>query len=140
MDKRNSRFPGLLILFTVTVLCVAVLSALCVATVRADEAMTEHYAATVENIYECEKAGQLWLSRVDGARGEDGSLIVSELPPNTEAEGEIVSTVIRENGWELSAAARVRGDEPIEVICWTKQALWEENTSLKLWQEDEPWI
>ena len=140
MDKMRSRFPGVLILFTVTLLCVAVLSALCVATTRADCAMTEHYANTVDKIYACERAGQRWLSEVDGARSESGTLIEAELPPDTNVEGEIVSTVIRENGWELNASVRISGNEPAEVISWTKQAIWEEDTSLTLWQEDEPWM
>lgn len=139
MDKLRSRFPGLLILFTVTVLCVAVLSALCVATVRADRAMTERYARTVDAMYECERAGQRWLAQVDGARSESGALVVSELPPDTTVKGDTASTVIEENGWQLCASVRISGNEPIRVVCWIRQALWEEDTSLKLWQEDAPW-
>lgn len=140
MDKMRARFPGLLILFTVTILCVAVLSALCVATVKADRAMTERYAETVTEIYQCERAGQEWLALVDAARNDDGSLREDKLPSDTVTEGEIVSTELTENGWRLCASVRIHGQEPLEVIEWTKQAVWEEDTSMTLWLEDEPWM
>lgn len=118
--REGGRFPGLLILFTVIMLCVAVLSVLCVATVKADRAMAQRYGDMVTNMYQCESAGQRRLAELDAAGGSD-----------------IVTIDLTQSGWALHAEVRLTEGEAPEILCWTKQAEWEEDTDLVLWQEEE---
>ena len=134
-DRASARFPGVLILFTVTLLCVTVLSALCVATVKADRAMTERYADTVKEIYRCESRGQRCLSEADEAF-EDGAWNMDRLPAWARVEDGVLYGEIEGDGWELCMAVAPDGEGETEVTRWTKRALWEEDTSLTLWQED----
>lgn len=134
-DRASARFPGVLILLTVTLLCVTVLSALCVATVKADRAMTERYADTVKEIYRCESRGQRCLAEADGAF-EDGGWNMDRLPAWARVEDGVLYGEIEGDGWELCMAVAPDGEGGTEVTRWTKRALWEEDTSLTLWQED----
>lgn len=134
-DRASARFPGVLILFTVTLLCVTVLSALCVATVKADRAMTERYADTVKEIYRCESRGQRCLAEADEAF-EDGGWNMDKLPAWARVEDGVLYGDIEGDGWELCMAVAPDGEGGTEVTQWTKRALWEEDTSLTLWQED----
>ena len=134
-DSASARFPGVLILFTVTLLCVTVLSALCVATVKADRAMTERYADTVKEIYRCESRGQRCLAEADEAF-EDGAWNMDRLPAWARVEDGVLYGEIEGDGWDLCMAVAPDGEGGTEVTQWTKRALWEEDTSLTLWQED----
>ena len=134
-DRASARFPGVLILFTVTLLCVTVLSALCVATVKADRAMTERYADTVKEIYRCESRGQRCLAKAD-EDFEDGAWNMDRLPAWARVEDGVLYGEIEGDGWELCMAVAPDGEGETEVTRWTKRALWEEDTSLTLWQED----
>ena len=61
---------------------------------------------------------------------------MDRLPAWARVEDGVLYGEIEGDGWELCMAVAPDGEGGTEVTQWTKRALWEEDTSLTLWQED----
>lgn len=126
MENRRFRVGSMAVLFTVTLLCVAIFAALTVTTALADEKTALRFGEHVQQQYACENLGQQWLARADAFQkglepmpeetvlGEDGSL----------------STCIRYGSMELNICL----DRTGRLVRWDCAARWQPEEHWQLWQ------
>ena len=126
---------SLTILFAVTLICVAVLSVLCVSTARADRAVTEHYTDHLSDLFDCERAGQEWLAQVDAALAESGEAVATaDLPEGCTLEGNELSAALTRNGVTLTIRLELfpRGGGRYRILTWSKETQWAPDGSMDL--------
>ena len=126
-SHRPVRSGALTLLFTVVLLCLAVLAVLSLATARADEALAQKSLDRLAQEAAAERAGQEWLAALDAA--DPGTL-----PTNTEVSISVVAESVQklENGDTLRLAAEPAG-EGWRITRWQLTAPWEPDTSLDVW-------
>ena len=128
-SHRPVRSGALTLLFTVVLLCLAVLAVLSLATARADEALAQKSLDRLAQEAAAEQAGQEWLAALDAAAP-------GTLPADTASTGDggVQAELTLESGDTLRLAAEPAG-EGWRITRWQLTAPWEPDTSLDVWTE-----
>lgn len=126
-SHRPVRSGALTLLFTVVLLCLAVLAVLSLATARADEALAKKSLDRLAQEAAAERTGQEWLAALDAA--DPGTL-----PADTVSTGDggVQAELTLESGDTLRLAAEPAG-EGWRITRWQLTAPWEPDTSLDVW-------
>lgn len=126
-SHRPVRSGALTLLFTVVLLCLAVLAVLSLATARADEALAQKSLDRLAQEAAAEQAGQEWLAALDAAAP-------GTLPADTASTGDggVQAELTLESGDTLRLAAEPAG-EGWRITRWQLTAPWEPDTSLDVW-------
>lgn len=126
-SHRPVRSGALTLLFTVVLLCLAVLAVLSLATARADEALAKKSLDRLAQEAAAEQAGQEWLAALDAAAP-------GTLPADTVSTGDggVQAELTLESGDTLRLAAEPAG-EGWRITRWQLTAPWEPDTSLDVW-------
>ena len=126
-SHRPVRSGALTLLFTVVLLCLAVLAVLSLATARADEALAQKSLDRLAQEAAAEQAGQEWLAALDAAAP-------GTLPADTVSTGDggVQAELTLESGDTLRLAAEPAG-EGLRITRWQLTAPWEPDTSLDVW-------
>ena len=124
---RPVRSGALTLLFTVVLLCLAVLAVLSLATARADGALARKSLDRLTQEAAAEHAGQEWLAALDAAAP-------GVLPEHTTATGAggIQAGLPLENGDTLTITAAPDG-AGWRITSWQLSSPWEPDTSLDVW-------
>ena len=125
-SHRPVRSGALTLLFTVVLLCLAVLAVLSLATAQADAALAQKRLDRLAQAA-AERAGQEWLAALDAA--DPGTL-----PADTVSTGDggVQAELTLESGDTLRRAAEPAG-EGWRITRWQLTAPWEPDTSLDVW-------
>lgn len=129
------RLGSIVILFSVILLCVAVLSALSLATAHADASVTQRYEDTVQAIYDAETMGQSWLAKVHTAVMDTPEGEQITLPNGALEEKGIIEVKLTTETRELRIRLALTEEQPgYEILRWENLPLWEENQDIgNLW-------
>ncbi|MEA4966200.1 MAG: hypothetical protein VB055_10300 [Oscillospiraceae bacterium] len=131
---RRTQLGSITVLFSVILLCVAVLAVLCLSTAKADLATAQNYADHVTQFYKVEQTGQQFLAQVDKALQTYGTALTGdELPDGAALEDGEISAVLGADGITLTVRLKVEHDDTYQILEWNRQVTWSENTDLTLW-------
>lgn len=126
------RLGPLALLLAVISICMTTLGILTFTTARADLVMAEKYAATVQERYELEYQGQIFLEEAADLLAQGGSL--SGLSgTETDEEGVVWKTIVQD---DISLVIGIRPDQEKgwQVVSWQLMKMWEEDESMgNLW-------
>ncbi len=130
MRNRGPRLGSILLLFTVAMLCVAVLAVLSLETARADLTVAKRGAQTVQQVYKMEQMGQEWLAQACGAlSGAEQADSASEIWHNGKASAQL-ETENRVLHIELA----VQTDGTVRIERWENLPRWQQDTAIgNLW-------
>ena len=126
-SHRPVRSGALTLLFTVVLLCLAVLAVLSLATARADEALAKKSLDRLAQEAAAERAGKECLADLDAA--DPGTLPAATV---STGDGGVQAELTLESGDTLRLAAEPAG-EGWRITRWQLTAPWEPDTSLDVW-------
>lgn len=135
MESKQIRLGSVSLLCTFVLVCVAVLTVLCIATVRADWQLTQHSAEVTTQWYELQNEGALWLSQVDRAVRAEG-WESAQLPAGSLREGEYVVTTLEREGRTLTIQVEKAPEgsgRPWHLTCWRGSTQWDGEEELQLY-------
>jgi hypothetical protein len=139
VETKQIRLGSVSLLCTFVLVCVAVLTVLSMATVRADWQLTENSAQVTTQWYELQNEGQRWLAQVDAALRKDG-WDSANLPEGSQRPGERVSTTLTQGGRTLSIALErsPEGSQKLwRIVQWQGSTQWDEEETLQLYTKGE---
>ena len=128
MGGKRFRTGSILVLFTVTILCVAIFAALTVSAAQTRKQTARRFADHIALETACENQGQCWLAQAEAYRRGAGSL-----PENTTQTGSILETTISLDGVELTIQVYL-GEEACEIRQWSCITTWQSGQSWNLWE------
>jgi hypothetical protein len=136
MEEKQIRLGSVSLLCTFIILCVAVLTVLCVATVRADWQLTSRSAEMTTQWYELQNEGERWLAQADKAIRRDG-WASARLPEGSVREEGGITASLERGGRTLSIRLEPgRSGTPWVLKRWQGGTQWEEE-QLQLYTKGE---
>lgn len=129
MRNKGPRLGSVLVLFTVTVLCVVVLAMLSLATARADLAVANRSTETMQQVYEIEKLGQEWLAQAHDALANKETADSQAIWQDGTAK-----TQLQTDSRLLDITLRVKQDGTVQIEQWENVPRWQQDTAMEdLW-------
>lgn len=129
MAGKPFRTGGILVLFVVIMLCIAVLATLTVSTAAADQRTAARYGEFVRRLNECQNLGEQWLSEVDAY------LHGGALPENTNLSGTEIQTELHSGGMTLSICLAAESSS-YRILEWNCRTSWTpEEEQWSLWKK-----
>lgn len=135
METKQIRLGSVSLLCTFVLVCVAVLTVLSLATVRADWQLTQNSAQVTTQWYELQNEGQRWLAQADAALRRDG-WDAARLPEGSERQENQVSTTLTRGGRTLSITlerAPENSEKGWRIVQWQGSTQWDEEETLNLY-------
>lgn len=129
MWNKGPRLGSVLVLFTVTVLCVVVLATLSLETARADLAVANRAAETTQQVYEIEKLGQEWLAQAYAALPNAETTESLPVWKNGKAK-----TQLKTDSRLLDITLCMQQDGTVQIEQWENYPRWQQDTVMEdLW-------
>ena len=130
MGGKRFRTGSVSVLFSVVMLCAAVLAALTVSAAAADRRTAQRYGEYVQRLTECQNAGQHWLAEADACICGAG-----ELPAGTQQDASEISAEITSGNMTLTIRLAAEG-ETYRITVWSLQSRWQpEEEHWSLWHK-----
>jgi hypothetical protein len=123
------------LLCALILVCVVVLTVLCIATVRADWLLTRRGAEVTQQHYELQNQAQLWLAQTDAALRSQG-WEAATLPQGSERRGESITTTLQRENMKLTITLEPGEGELYRIKEWRSAREWDEEENLSLFLPD----
>lgn len=139
MEGKQIRLGSVSLLCSFILVCVAVLTVLCIATTRADWQLTSRSAEVTTQWYELQNDGQRWLAQADAALRRDG-WDAARFPEGSLRQGDAVTVTLEREGRTLTIRlerAQEGADAPWVLALWRSGTEWVEEPGPELYKKGD---